>query len=68
MADDGVGGASADSEAGTGLPGLRDRVESLGGELRVISPPGEGTTVTAWIPAAPGVGEPTIWGIPHGPG
>jgi signal transduction histidine kinase len=69
VADDGVGGASADSEAGTGLPGLRDRVESLGGERRVISPPGDGTTVTAWIPAAaPGDGEPTMWGIPHGPG
>jgi signal transduction histidine kinase len=46
--DDGVGGASAD--AGTGLRGLADRVEALGGRLRVWSPAGRGTRVRAEIP------------------
>jgi signal transduction histidine kinase len=48
IADDGVGGA--DPLAGTGLRGLRDRVEALDGELEVRSAPGGGTTVVADIP------------------
>ncbi|GIF72258.1 sensor histidine kinase [Asanoa siamensis] len=48
--DDGVGGA--DRSAGTGLLGLADRIEALGGRLTVVSPPGAGTTLTATIPAA----------------
>jgi signal transduction histidine kinase len=47
IADDGVGGASL--EAGTGLRGLVDRVEALGGELVVSSPHGAGTLVRAEI-------------------
>ena len=35
---------------GTGLTGLADRIEALGGRLRVTSPPGAGTRVTAEIP------------------
>jgi signal transduction histidine kinase len=46
--DDGVGGA--DVAAGTGLRGLADRVNALGGELRVVSPVDGGTVVTAEIP------------------
>jgi signal transduction histidine kinase len=49
VADDGVGGA--DETCGTGLVGLRDRVESLSGTLRVASPAGLGTSVHAEIPA-----------------
>lgn len=48
--DDGVGGA--DPAAGTGLRGLEDRVAALQGTLLVVSPDGEGTTVTARIPCA----------------
>lgn len=48
IGDDGVGGA--DPAAGTGLRGLADRVESLGGTLTVDSRPGEGTTVVATLP------------------
>jgi signal transduction histidine kinase len=48
VADDGVGGA--DPTCGTGLLGLVDRVEVLGGRLEVHSPPGEGTRVRATIP------------------
>jgi signal transduction histidine kinase len=46
--DDGVGGA--DLSAGTGLRGLRDRVDALDGELEVDSPPGGGTTITVEVP------------------
>jgi signal transduction histidine kinase len=48
--DDGIGGASLD--AGTGLRGLADRVEALGGRLRVWSPVGQGTRIRAEIPCA----------------
>jgi signal transduction histidine kinase len=47
VADDGGGGANVD---GAGLRGLADRVEALGGWLRVESPPGTGTRVLAEIP------------------
>jgi signal transduction histidine kinase len=49
IADDGVGGAV--EGAGTGLLGLRDRVEAAGGTLEIVSPAGQGTRVTARIPA-----------------
>jgi signal transduction histidine kinase len=52
IVDDGVGGA--DPEAGSGLIGLKDRVEALGGELRISSAPGRGTTLRATIPIQPG--------------
>jgi signal transduction histidine kinase len=48
VADDGVGGA--DTTAGTGLLGLRDRVSAVDGELTVHSPPGAGTVVHAVLP------------------
>lgn len=46
--DDGVGGA--DPTRGSGLTGLRDRVEALGGRLEVRSVPGAGTLLVAEIP------------------
>ena len=48
IADDGVGGA--DPARGSGLNGLVDRVEALGGRLEVDSPPGGGTSIKAEIP------------------
>ncbi len=48
IADDGVGGA--DETAGTGLQGLADRVAALDGTLRILSPLGAGTVVTAELP------------------
>jgi signal transduction histidine kinase len=48
VADDGVGGATGNG--GSGLRGLADRVEALGGQLRVTSPAGDGTRVRAEIP------------------
>jgi signal transduction histidine kinase len=50
VVDDGIGGA--DTERGTGLRGLADRVEALDGRLRVWTPPGHGTRVRAEIPCA----------------
>jgi signal transduction histidine kinase len=50
IADDGIGGA--DETAGTGLVGLADRVAALDGTLRILSPPGDGTVVTAELPCA----------------
>jgi signal transduction histidine kinase len=46
--DDGVGGA--DPARGSGLVGLTDRVEALGGSIRVRSQPGDGTRITAELP------------------
>jgi len=48
VTDDGRGGA--DPSAGSGILGLRDRAEAVGGTLFVISPPGKGTIVTAQLP------------------
>lgn len=48
VADNGVGGA--DHRRGSGLRGLRDRIEALGGRLDLQSPLSAGTTVTAHIP------------------
>jgi signal transduction histidine kinase len=52
--DDGVGGA--DPSDGSGLVGLTDRVEAVGGALTVISPRGEGTTLRAELPLEPTAG------------
>jgi signal transduction histidine kinase len=51
VVDDGVGGA--DPRAGSGLRGLADRVEALGGRLEVHSPPAAGTRLEAAIPLTP---------------
>ena len=48
VTDDGVGGASG--YGGSGLRGLAERVEALGGHLHVTSPRGDGTRVRAEIP------------------
>ena len=47
--DDGVGGADPDS---SGLTGLRERAEALGGTLQLTSPSGRGTSVDVRLPAA----------------
>ena len=50
VVDDGIGGA--DTEGGSGIRGLADRVEALGGRLRIWTPRGGGTRVEAEIPCA----------------
>ena len=49
VVDDGVGGA-APREGCTGLLGIADRVETLGGRLSLVSPPGAGTSLTIDLP------------------
>jgi signal transduction histidine kinase len=46
--DDGVGGARFDG--GSGLLGIKDRAEALGGRLFLNSPPGSGTELTVEMP------------------
>ena len=48
VVDDGIGGV--DEGRGSGLRGLADRVEALGGRLQILSPPEGGTAVHAEIP------------------
>ena len=45
--DDGIGGA--DTQKGSGLIGLKDRAEVLGGDMRISSPPGGGTALRITI-------------------
>jgi signal transduction histidine kinase len=49
--DDGAGGA--DPLGGSGLIGLRDRVQALGGSIEVNSPPGDGTAIVVELPLQP---------------
>jgi signal transduction histidine kinase len=49
--DDGIGGADPD---GHGLVGMGDRVNALGGRLKIESPAGGGTVVTAKLPLPAG--------------
>jgi signal transduction histidine kinase/ketosteroid isomerase-like protein len=53
--DDGVGGA--DPRRGSGLVGLKDRIEALGGRFSIHSPAGGGTTVTCQLPVWAGNGQ-----------
>lgn len=46
--DDGVGGA--DPQGGSGLVGLRDRIEAFGGSIEIVSPAGQGTRINASLP------------------
>jgi signal transduction histidine kinase len=55
--DDGHGGA--DPAHGTGLVGLIDRVEALGGQLTLRSPPGAGTALNVALPLI----DPTLPGV-----
>jgi signal transduction histidine kinase len=49
--DDGIGGA--DIRKGSGLIGLKDRVEALGGHMQIMSPPDGGTALHIAIPVGP---------------
>jgi signal transduction histidine kinase len=50
IGDDGIGGANPRN--GSGLVGLTDRVEALGGRMQIVSPPGTGTSLHVTIPLA----------------
>lgn len=51
VSDNGIGGAVA--AGGAGLRGLADRIDGLGGRLRIDSPPAQGTRILAEVPCAP---------------
>ena len=51
VSDDGVGFDTSNVVHGTGLQGIADRLDAIGGDIRVLSAPGEGTTVTGTVPA-----------------
>ena len=57
VADDGIGGAV--ERPGSGLQGLRDRVEATGGSFRIESEPNRGTRITADFPISISVTEAT---------
>jgi signal transduction histidine kinase len=48
--DDGIGGV--DAGRGSGILGLTDRVEALGGTISIVSPPHGGTTLSVRLPIA----------------
>jgi signal transduction histidine kinase len=54
--DDGCGGA--DPARGTGLTGLTDRIQALGGTITIHSPKGQGTTLRVELPMVPSVNRP----------
>ena len=60
--DDGIGGA--DPGRGSGIIGLKDRVEALGGTISVMSPPGHGTALHIQLPADPMAVPPLPGGTP----
>ena len=59
--DDGIGGAEATQ--GSGLVGLSDRIEAVGGTFTVTSQPGHGTHIRAEIPLSTGTPTPAATGV-----
>jgi PAS domain S-box-containing protein len=55
LRDDGCGFDPSSKNSGFGLLGMRERVESIGGQLAVVSAPGEGTAVLITVPLAGGL-------------
>ncbi len=50
VSDDGVGFRLGDATGGTGLQGMADRLDAIGGSLEIRSNPGEGTTILGRVP------------------
>ena len=50
ISDDGVGFEPGTGRAGLGLLGMRERVDAVGGRLKITSQPGNGTCITLWLP------------------
>jgi signal transduction histidine kinase len=57
VADDGRGFDPTFAERGSGLQGMTDRIEAIGGTLEIDSTPGRGTTVSGRVPATPREGR-----------
>jgi signal transduction histidine kinase len=56
--DDGVGFEPSTARRGTGLQGMADRIEAVGGSFRLTSEPGRGTVVAGSVPVEPARSEP----------
>ena len=52
VADDGHGFDPATTQQGTGLQGIADRIDALGGHVQVDSGPGQGTRISGRVPAS----------------
>jgi len=52
VADDGRGFDPATARQGTGLQGITDRIDALGGHVYVDSGPGQGTRISGQVPAS----------------
>jgi signal transduction histidine kinase len=60
IGDDGRGFDPTATPRGSGLQNIADRLDALGGDLRIVSAPGDGTRLIGWIPVeAPGAGAAT---------
>ena len=57
--DDGKGFDPSSTGYGTGLQGIADRLDALGGAIRVRSAPGSGTTITGVVPVLTSLGP--VW-------
>lgn len=54
LSDDGDGFRVGDRHDGVGLAGMRERAEEMGGELKIVSSRGKGTTITVILPGGAG--------------
>ena len=59
VTDDGAGLTSTSTSTGAGLANMADRIAAVGGQLRIDSAPGRGTTVRATAPARMSTGPGT---------
>jgi signal transduction histidine kinase len=62
ITDDGAGFDTTATQMGTGLQGIVDRLDTVGGSVTVVSEPGIGTTVAGGVPV---LGSPTPGDTPH---
>jgi signal transduction histidine kinase len=62
VTDDGPGFRKGETRLGAGMINMRDRMAAVGGELRIRSAPGQGTSISGEIPLTPGMADPPV---PH---
>jgi signal transduction histidine kinase len=67
VSDDGAGFDMEHTTYGTGLRGMADRVEAIGGMLEIRSTPGSGTSVSGRIPTTSLPGSPSAVALPGSP-
>ncbi len=65
VTDDGIGFDPAAIHLGTGLQGITDRLDTVGGTLTIDSAPGTGAIISGHVPATPATANPAGQGTPH---